>query len=139
MEYRRSGNKIVLRIDKGEEVIDVLTKVCEKENVRFASVSAIGAANKVKVGLFSTSEKKYYSKELEDTFEITSLVGNVSRKNGEVYIHLHINVADGKQNVYGGHLNYCYISATCEMVLDLCDMSVEREFDDEIGLNLFKF
>lgn len=126
-------------MDKGEEVIESLTKICEENDIKFASVSAIGAANKVKVGLFNITEKKYYSKELNDSFEITSLIGNVSRKDDEVYIHLHINIADGNQNVYGGHLNYCYISATCEMVLDICDGNVKREFDPEIGLNLFQF
>lgn len=139
MEYKRFGNKIVVRMDRGEEIIENLTKICNENNIKFALVSAIGATDRVKVGLFNVAEKKYYSKELNDSFEITSLIGNVSRKDGEVYIHLHINVADGNQNVYGGHLNYCYISATCEMVLDVCDADVDRKFDGKIGLNLFKF
>lgn len=139
MEYKRFCNKIVVRMDRGEEVVENLTKICNENNIKFASVSAIGATDRVKVGLFNVAEKKYYSKELNGSFEITSLIGNVSRKNKEVYIHLHINVADEAQNVYGGHLNYCYISATCEMVLDVCDADVNRNFDDKIGLNLFKF
>jgi predicted DNA-binding protein with PD1-like motif len=58
--------------------------------------------------------------------------------NGEVYLHLHINIADSKYNVYGGHLNYAYVSATCEIVIEAVEGEVEREFSEGIGLNLYK-
>lgn len=38
-----------------------------------------------------------------------------------------------------GHLNAAVVSATCELVIDVIDGEVGREFSDEIGLNLFKF
>lgn len=44
-----------------------------------------------------------------------------------------------KGEVFGGHLNKAIVSATCEMVIDIIDGTVDRYFDEEIGLNLFKF
>ncbi len=41
--------------------------------------------------------------------------------------------------MFGGHLNKAVVSATCEMVISLIDGIVDRRFDEEIGLNLFKF
>lgn len=44
-----------------------------------------------------------------------------------------------KGQVFGGHLNRTIVSATCEMVINIIDGKVDRYFDEEIGLNLFKF
>ena len=59
--------------------------------------------------------------------------------NGEYYAHLHMSAGDAQGRVFGGHLNEAIISATCEMVVEVIDGRVERAYDDDIGLNLFKF
>lgn len=138
MKYLKKDNKYVVRIDKGEEVIEQITKICIENNIKSGAITGLGATDKVKVGLFNTSTKQYISKELTGAFEITSLVGNISRMNDEVYLHLHINVADESLNVRGGHLNHCYISATSEIIINEIDLEVGRKFSDEIGLNLYK-
>ena len=139
MDYRRFGGKVVVRIDKGEEIIQKMLEVCEKENVKLASVSAIGAVGEFEVGLFDTKEKKYYSTVHSGDFEIVSLTGNITTKEEKLYNHIHMSVADSKNQVYGGHLNYAKVSATCEMFIYILDGTVGRRFDDKIGLNLFEF
>ncbi len=140
MEYRKMDkNHYVIRIDKDEEVLECLTKIVKSEAITCASCVGLGAAKYVKVGLFDTLNKKYNSKEFSKPMEITSLVGNVSQKDGEAYLHFHINLCDESMNVFGGHLNLCVIGATCELVLTVIDGVVEREFNEEIGLNLYKF
>ena len=139
MDYRRFGEKVVVRIDKGEEIIQKMLEVCEKENVKLASVSAIGAVGEFEVGLFDTKEKKYYSTVHSGDFEIVSLTGNITTKEEKLYNHIHMSVADSKNQVYGGHLNYAKVSATCEMFIYILDGTVGRRFDDKIGLNLFEF
>jgi len=44
-----------------------------------------------------------------------------------------------KDEVFGGHLNRAVVSATCEMVVDVLDGTVDRQYDPVTGLNLFKF
>lgn len=139
MEYRRFNNKIVARIDKGEEVISNILEIAKIEEFKLASVSALGATNEFTVGLFDISEKKYYSNTYTGNFEIVSFTGTISTKDGELYSHIHMSAGDSNNNVVGGHLNSCIVSATCEVVIDVIDGVVEREFNDEIGLNLFKF
>ena len=58
MDYRWFDGKIVARIDKGEEIIAQLIRICDKEGVRLAAVSAIGAVSQAKLGCFDTAEKK---------------------------------------------------------------------------------
>ena len=43
MEYRRFDNTIIVRIDKGEEILEKIKEVSLKENIKLASVSALGA------------------------------------------------------------------------------------------------
>jgi predicted DNA-binding protein with PD1-like motif len=139
MEFRKFGNKYVVRMDRPEEVVSTLKQFCQAQGITLGWIMGIGAVNKVKVGLFETANREYHSSILEGDFEITSLLGNISTMNGEVYLHLHINLADKKHQTYGGHLNEAYISATGEFLIEAIDGNVEREFSEEVGLNLYKF
>ncbi len=139
MEFQRFGNYYVVRLDKGEEILQKLREVCERENIKLGSITGLGAANKVVLGLFYTEEKIYNKTTLTGPMEITSLVGNISTLNGKCYLHCHINVCDKNMNVLGGHLNECYISATGEFIISVIDGKIERELNKEVGLNLYKF
>ena len=41
MDYRRFGNTIVARIDRGEEILGELEKIALREEIRLAQVSAV--------------------------------------------------------------------------------------------------
>lgn len=139
MEFKRFGHKYVVRLEKGEEIIESIKTLCQEEGIKLGTISGIGATNKATIGLFKTSTKEYHSKELTGDMEITSLLGNISQMNGEVYLHIHINLADEDNNVFGGHLTSAVISATGEIIIDVIEGIVDRKFNEEIGLNLFKF
>ena len=139
MEYRRFGDKIIARIDKGEEILDKIKEISIKENIKLANVNALGATNDFTVGVFITGVKKYYSNSFKGDFEIVSLTGTINTMNGEFYTHIHMSCGNDKGEVFGGHLNKAIVSATCEMVIYIISGKVDRYFDKEIGLNLFKF
>ncbi len=62
MEYRKFPQGYVMRLDPGEEIVEQLTALVERENVRLGSVSALGAAGDVTIGIFNTREKQYHSR-----------------------------------------------------------------------------
>ncbi|MDY5934018.1 MAG: PPC domain-containing DNA-binding protein [Oscillospiraceae bacterium] len=139
MEYRKFGNTIFARIDRGEEILEKLKEISVKENIKLAHVSALGATNDFTVGVFNVDEKKYYANSFSGNFEIVSLTGTVTTMDGEFYAHLHMSAGNDKGEVFGGHLNRARISATCEMVITVTDGKVERKFNEDVGLNLFDF
>ena len=139
MDYRRFDNTIVARIDKGEEILEQVKIVAEKESIKLASIQALGAINHFTVGVFKTDEKKYLANEFDGSFEIVSLTGTINTMNGEFYCHLHLSAGNEKGEVFGGHLNSATVSATCEMIIQIINGSVDRRFDEQIGLNLFEF
>ena len=51
MDYRRFGNAVVIRIDRNEEVMEKLAEVCGKENILVGSISGLGEASDVGMGL----------------------------------------------------------------------------------------
>ena len=60
MEYKRFGNKIVARIDRGEEILEQIKEIATKENIKLANINALGATNEFTVGVYNIEEKKYY-------------------------------------------------------------------------------
>ena len=139
MEYKRFENTVFARIDKGEEIVETLKTICEKEDITLAYVNAIGAVGDFTVGVFKTAEKQYDSNRFQGDFEIVSLSGSVTQMNGAHYSHLHMSAGDREGRVWGGHLNRAVVSATCEMVVRILDGHVGRAFSPEIGLNLLAF
>ena len=139
MEYRKFANTLVVRMDRGEEILEQLKDLALKENIKLASITALGAVDDFTVGVYNVKEKKYYSNSFQGAYEIVSLTGTINTMDGEFYTHIHMSAGNEKGQVFGGHLNKAIISATCEMIITLIDGTVDRFFDSEIGLNLFKF
>lgn len=139
MEYRKFGNTVMARADRGEEILESVKRIALAENIKLASVSALGAVDDFTVGVYNVEEKKYYSNNFTGNFEIVSLTGTINTMNGEFYAHLHMSAGNDRGEVFGGHLNKATVSATCEMVITLINGRVDREYDEITGLNLFKF
>ena len=139
MEYKRFGGKLLVRIDKDEEILEKVKELALKEKIRLAAVQALGATNSFTVGVYNVAEKQYYANSFSGSFEIVSLTGTINTMDGAFYTHLHMSAGNEKGEVFGGHLNRAVISATCEMVITVIDGRVDRFHSEEIGLNLFQF
>lgn len=139
MDYRRFGDTYMLRIDVGEEILQSLKELCEKEGIRLAQVNAIGAADRAAIGVYDLAEQKYHQEDLEGFMEIAGLSGSVTEMNGQPYIHLHAALADQRNVVHGGHVISLRVGATCEMFVRVLEGEVTREKDAGLGINLWKF
>ena len=138
MQYRQFEDTYMLRIDYGEEILQSLKQMCEREGIRLAQVSAIGAVDHAVVGVFDLREKRYHQEETNEFMEIASLSGNVTGMNDQPYIHLHVVMADQKHILHGGHAIELRVGATCEMFVRILDGQVTREKNEELGINLWK-
>ena len=128
-----------MRLDRGEEIVACLRKVCVTYGVRAASITGIGAAKGVTVCMYDFETQQYADTPLPQFLEITNLSGNVSTKDGEAYLHLHITLADGTGHAFGGHLKEGIIGATAEIFLTVFDTNIDRARDEVTGLNLFSW
>lgn len=139
MEYKKFGGIYAVRLDRGEEILDKLKELAQKESIRFASVRALGAVGEFTAGVFDPAEKKYRANEFKGNFEIVSLTGTVDAMDSACYIHLHMSAGNEKGEVFGGHLSRAVVSATCEMLVAPVCGEIGRRFDESVGLNIWKF
>jgi len=136
MEFKNAGERWLIRLEKGEEIISSLLQFSKENNVFSASIMGIGATDRVSLSIFDPSLNKYIEKEYKGDYEISSLMGNISLFEGEPALHVHITLGDRENKALAGHLNYAYISGTCEIFVDQFSSHLERKLDKESGLKL---
>lgn len=139
MEYKRFHDTIILRLDPGDEVCASVLALAEKEHIRLAEITGLGATDQFTVGVFSPAEKRYYPNAFNGDFEITSLLGTLTTKDGAPYLHLHMNAGDREARIFGGHLTECRISVTAEIVVRCIEGEVDRVPHPDIGVNQIRF
>ncbi len=139
MEYKRFDNTYMVRIDKGEEIMESLKKLCGAEGILLGRVEAIGAAEEGTIGVYDLEKKEYYPEEIHEFMEIASLNGSITEMEGKPYIHLHATLADQRHGIHGGHVLSLRVGATCEMFVTVLEGAVTRQKDGALGINLWTF
>ena len=140
MEYRKFGSDYLLRIDKGEEILQVISELCAKEGITLGTVSGLGAVGEETLGVFDRQAFQYVSRTYTGDLEIASCNGNISTMDGNTYLHIHMVAGNPKENICcGGHLNRGVISLTGEFWIHAVNGGVDRKYSPEIGLNLIQF
>lgn len=139
MEYKRFEDRIAVRLDRSDEICGSILKIAEAEHIGLATVSGIGATDDADIGVFDTETKTYCRNPVTGMHEITSLLGNLSTKDGVPYLHLHITVAGEGEKTEGGHLLRCVISLTAEIFITVIAGKAERSYDEALGLNRLVF
>jgi len=89
----------------------------------------------LRIGYFNSSLKKYEEHNYEGFFEVTSLIGNLSIKDGEPFLHLHGTFGKRDMSVIGGHVVSASIFPLLEVVITPTDNRALRMFDEKLGLN----
>ena len=105
---------------------------------RYGSL-ALGAICEATFRFLDPATKQYVDKTFSEQMEITNLTGNISRKDGNVYLHLHITASRRDYTCIGGHLLTARVNGACELVVERFACEAGRHFDEETGLNLYDF
>ncbi|MCX7995221.1 MAG: DUF296 domain-containing protein [candidate division WOR-3 bacterium] len=138
MVYKKYNRFYVLRLQKGEEIIQCLKDFAKKVKLKGAFIFGLGVGENLKLGYFDSHKKTYIEKEFKGEYEFTSFLGNIAHLGKEVVIHIHVTITDREFNAFGGHLFSGYIPATLEMIVLPIEKKLRRERDIETGLNLLE-
>lgn len=139
-QSRQFGSRYVLSVDNHEEIVAAVAAFCKENGITVGTVSGIGAVNSATLRFLNPATKKYVDGIFEEQMEIASLVGNISQKDGEVYLHIHATFGRSDYTCIGGHLLCARINGACELVVEKFDGTAPgRVFDPETGLNIYSF
>jgi predicted DNA-binding protein with PD1-like motif len=124
LEYKRSGNFIVIRLDEGDRIIESIEKICHEEGVTSGVIiTAVGALKECKL-IF----RRGCQGEFHEHFEIIGN-GNISVLDGKPKVHLHISGGNDSKQV-SGHLVEGVVTVFCEVIIQaLQGFRMEREKD----------
>ena len=126
------------KLSYGCDLLEELTSTCQKENIRLGRIEALGAVQKAHLGFYDQKTREYRFFTLPQPLEITKLIGNISLKDGNPFVHAHVTLADEEGKAFGGHLAPGTVVFACEFIIESFDGPVlERGFDEETGLPLW--
>jgi len=126
------------KLAHGADLLEELTGICIREEIRLGRIEAFGAVQNARLGFYHQKTRKYQSLALDRPLEITKLIGNISLKEGKPMVHAHITLADKEGFAYGGHLMPGTIIFACEFILQVFAGPIfQRGLDLETGLPLW--
>ena len=142
MEYKKMGDEIYLRIDKGEKVMETIKAVCKKEKVGGGHFQGIGACGSATLSTYLPAAKNFLEHSFTGMLEMVSLMGNISAAGSELFLHSHavfsyLNVTQ-ELTVAAGHLKEAEISYTGEIVITPTDQAIDRKTDPQTGIGIWK-
>lgn len=137
MKSRFDGYNWVIILERGELLMDSLSKFAKENNVSGGFVSGLGGAAWAELGFYHLDKKQYSWKKFNQLMEVTSLNGNLALKDGEPVWHIHTTLSDENLQAIGGHLKDLEVAGTMELFLHvIISGGLTRSHNDDIGLDL---
>ena len=121
MEYREYGGTCYIRLDRGDEILSSVKRVCELTGARSAVFTGIGACSEAQILTFDPEKGAFESRTLTGMLELVSLTGNVISGENDLSLHVHASFAyrlpDGTHAVAAGHVARAVTLYTAEIEL----------------------
>jgi predicted DNA-binding protein with PD1-like motif len=133
------GRKLMGRFEYGADLLQALEEMVEKEGIKAGTISLIGAVQEAKVGYFNQATKEYKTIDFPENMEILSCTGNISLKDGNPFVHVHILFGDREGKAWGGHLLPGTKVFAAEFVIEEIEgIHLEREYNAVTSLSLWQ-
>ena len=137
MEHARTGDLLIVRLDRGDSVIDALLAALHEHKARGAVVlTGLGAFEDVEFAYYDPVRKAYDRKVVSNSHEVLSLSGIIAiSKEGQYQPHFHIALAGPDHVAVGGHLFKATVSVLAEFALRLVELpAMRREKEPDSAL-----
>lgn len=126
----------IYSLKSGSKLPEEVVALAKKEKISTALLSAIGGVDELRVAYFNHGTKKYEDHDYHEELEVTSLLGNVTIKDGKPFVHIHGTFGRRDMSVVGGHVVSATVHPLLELVVTPTTNKAVRRFDDEVGLSV---
>ena len=136
------GRRFVLVLERGEELMAEVKAFAEREHLRAAEFTAIGAVSSAKLAAFDPERREYVDIADPGQAELTSLNGRITLPKGadpadppaERQLHVHCVLARLDGSPLAGHVLELVVRPTCEVFIAESSEHVARREDPDSGL-----
>lgn len=134
----QSEKRFILVFKKGDHYHDSLMQFIKETGIGSALFSGIGGFLKAELSYYDLESQEYIDKSFDDgPYEVASLTGNISEKDGSPVIHNHVVLGDKQYKAIAGHLKDAVVGGTLELEIRLIGKEMlTRETNKETGLDL---
>lgn len=137
MQYIHAQNSIVVRLERGEKLIESLNSLAIDEEMSSAWLSGLGGAESVELGFYELDTQQYKWQAFNELMEVTSLQGNLAWIDGQPKWHIHGTLSGRDYHAIGGHVKELVVGGTCEIIVHtMPSMTLQRQHDKSVGLDI---
>lgn len=137
MVHLFDGFNDIIRLEKGERLLESLEKFVQENELPGAWISGLGGAQEVTLGFYDLVKKEYQWQTFEGLREVVSLTCNIAfDESGKPVFHLHGVFGDVKFQTVGGHVKDLVAGATLELFIHRTYKPLRRKSDNGTGLKL---
>ncbi len=137
MKYRFDGFNHLLRLEKGELLMESLVEFAKINNLETGWVMGLGACRWAELGFYNLETKSYTWQKFDQPMEIVNLQGNIALKDGQPFAHIHAVLSNNDFQSVAGHVKELEVNATCEIFFHhWFKDGINRKPDENIGLPL---
>jgi Predicted DNA-binding protein with PD1-like DNA-binding motif len=143
MQFKKIKDKIYVRVDPGEKVIETLRAVCKKEGITSGHFQGIGACRTAVISTYIPEKQDFKDHSISGMIEMVTLMGNLS-EDAQSHTEFHSHAVfsylseNGEPVVVAGHLKDAEISYTGELVLTISEERIGRAFNKSIGIDVWE-
>ena len=134
MKFRKEGERYLVSLDIGDPIHETLAAFAKSEGITSWWHQGIGVLRDPILGFYEVEKKEYLEQQFTGDYEILSISGNLSKKEGKPFLHSHASLSGKDFTAIGGHLFEATISAAAEFIILPLENPIEREFSEESGL-----
>lgn len=140
MQVRDVETGFMLKLSRGEKVMETLAQFCEKRAIKGGFLHALGAVKNTEIGYYSLEKREYFFKTIPEEREVASMTGNIALVDGKPFIHAHavLSAMDEGLSCIGAHIKEAEVAVTLEVYLTPFATPFARAYDEETGLKLLQ-
>lgn len=133
-----AGRAFVGRLETGDDLVEEIERLCAEHDLRAAWVSVIGAVRHASFAYYEQADHRYLELQSDEHHEITGFVGNVSVREGRLFLHAHATFCARSGSAVGGHLlPGCEVFAAEVTIREMTGVELVRTPDEVTGLSLW--
>jgi hypothetical protein len=127
----------VVVLETGEEVAGQLKAFADREKLKAAQLTAIGAFGGAVLGYFDWERKEYRRIPVNEQVEVAAFIGDIAlSQNDERSLHVHVVLGRRDATALAGHLLEAHVRPTLEVILTEHPAHLHKRDDPESGLAL---